>query len=628
MKQLKVIIFILSILPASSIFASTNISTINSDADWFQNGSPYIIQTKVVIPKGVTLHVNSGVQVIFQGASALEVDGTLIVEGSAAAPAVFNMIEGGLQSELFINGGEANITNAKIESGVFLAKDAKLTMEGTEVTKGSGVYLQGSTTARLKNNKIYGNATGVVLDGQVIATLTFNTLVQNTYGLVLKGYSDLVFTNNSVHDNQREVVNNTPAVKLGGNYWGSESAESVQPRIQGSVSLAPLRSLKDILRVYVRTQLPVITGKMSAALAAKEKREEKEQALALKNFKKEQAAASRPAAAPAAEAPVAEASVEKAAPAEQAAPAVEEAPAEVETAGHASKIITVKSLPPAPHRLKPLANLPPAQEPGATQDISISAPVAESQPAGSLNPPAVPETPAAPAASTGAAVPAVPDVDLMPPPGLESASPASSTAETVPPPPGSSSNSTSPAASVPPPPDAVSIAPPDLGSSTMPPSVVNAPAPPAVNGAEAIAPPPDLAEQMTPSASGAPMVPPPPASANNTPAAVQAPPIPVNVTPTADQQNAVKKLDSVSGDIDGMQAPPLDLGPDLSNPSAFDDMSGVGKSTTKDTGAKNAPASSGLAIPALKDSDVTPPKDLDLPPIDDLGNVNLDSRNK
>jgi len=145
MKQLKVIIFILSILPASSIFASTNISTINSDADWFQNGSPYIIQTKVVIPKGVTLHVNSGVQVIFQGASALEVDGTLIVEGSAAAPAVFNMIEGGLQSELFINGGEANITNAKIESGVFLAKDAKLTMDGSEVTKGSGVYLQGST---------------------------------------------------------------------------------------------------------------------------------------------------------------------------------------------------------------------------------------------------------------------------------------------------------------------------------------------------------------------------------------------------------------------------------------------------------------------------------------------------
>lgn len=162
----------------------------------------------------------------------------------------------------------------------------------------------------------------------------------------------------------------------------------------------------------------------------------------------------------------------------------------------------------------------------------------------------------------------------------------------------------------------------------MPPAVANAPAPSVGTKTDAIQPPPDLGEQMTPSAAAAPVVPPPPVSANNAPAVVEAPPVPANVTPTADQQNAVKKLDNVSGDIDGMQPPPLDLGPDLSNPSAFDDMSGVGKPSSKDAGAKSAPASSGLAIPPLKDSDVIPPKDLDLPPVDDLGNVNLDSRNK
>jgi len=611
MKQLKVITFLLlAVFFSSSLFASTSVTSLSSDTDWYQNGSPYILQGKVVVPKGSTLRIYPGVQVLFQGASSLEVDGTLEAEGSASAPAVLNMIEGGLQSELFINGGEAHLSNVKILSGVFLAKDAKLTLEASEITKGSGVYLQGATTARLKNNKIYGNATGVVLDGPVIATLNFNTLVQNSYGLVLKSYSDLVFTNNSVHDNQREVVNNTPALKLGGNYWGSTDANAVHNRIQGAVDLSPMRSLKDVLRVYVRTQLPLITAKMSAALVAKEKQEAKEEALALKKIKKEQAVASKKNEAP--EAPVAAAPAEQAAPAEPAeAPAVEEAPAaaeapvEVEPSSPASKIVSVKSLPPAPHQLKPLANLPPAQEVGSTQPASSSSPVVEAQPSGSLNPPVVPAPPTA--ASPAAAAPpessAPPslDMDLMPPPGISSAS------------------TTTPAAGAAPPAlDTITIAPPSLDASTPPSAANNA----------AVPPPPDLNEQMTPAANAAPVVPPPPVSANNTPAAVQAPPVPMNVTPTADQQNAVKKLDSVSGDIDGMQPPPLDLGPDLSNPSAFDDMSAVGKPSTKDAGAKSAPASSGLAIPPIKDSDVMPPKDLDLPPIDDLGNINLDSRNK
>jgi hypothetical protein len=73
-------------------------------------------------------------------------------------------------------------------------------------------------------------------------------------------------------------------------------------------------------------------------------------------------------------------------------------------------------------------------------------------------------------------------------------------------------------------------------------------------------------------------------------------------------------LDAVGGDIDGMQPPPLDLGPDLSKT----DLDAV----------KPPPSASSLALPPLKDSDVAAPKDLDLPPIDDLGNINLDSRNK
>ncbi len=567
---MKRLIFLIAFLMTAgfppSLFASTEVPpSITTDTDWNQGGNPYIIKGKVTIPRGSSLTINTGVQVIFQGAAVLEVNGLLEVNGTAAGPAVFNMIEGGLQSEIAINGGTAHLTNAKILSGVFLAKDAKLTMEGSEITKGSGVYLQGSTTARMKNNKIYGNATGVVLDGQVVANLSFNTIVQNTYGLMFKNFSDIAFKNNSIHDNQKEVVNNTPSLKLPGNYWGTDDSNAVQAKIEGSVDLNPVKNLKDILRVYVRTQLPVITAKMSKDLAARERRQEKEDAIALKKLKKaEVLAAKKKAAAPEVGAPevaspVVEAPPAPETPAEKAAPeapAVAEAPAAPEAPAETvptspSKVISVKSLAPAPHTLKPIAGLPPAQDFGKPEDASTLSAVGETQ-ASTVPPP--PATAAAPP-STDMAIPSVPDATMAPPP-----------------------------------------------------------APAAVGDTNTVPAPPDLGEQMPPSTSAPPVVPPPPGTGmDNTPAAA-APPPPANVEPTADQTKAVKKLDAIGGDIDGMQPPPLDLGPDLSN---------------KDLDAiKPPPGASDLGLPPLKDTDVKAPKDLDLPPIDDLGNINLDSRNK
>jgi len=75
----------------------------------------------------------------------------------------------------------------------------------------------------------------------------------------------------------------------------------------------------------------------------------------------------------------------------------------------------------------------------------------------------------------------------------------------------------------------------------------------------------------------------------------------------------VQELKSVNGDIDGMQAPPLETNTQLPT-------TGTGTKSTK-----NAPNVSNLDLPPLKDSEVVPPKDLDLPPTDDLGNINLNS---
>jgi hypothetical protein len=86
----------------------------------------------------------------------------------------------------------------------------------------------------------------------------------------------------------------------------------------------------------------------------------------------------------------------------------------------------------------------------------------------------------------------------------------------------------------------------------------------------------------------------------------------VDTQPTESQQKAVQSLNGVKGDIDGMQAPPLNIQVETTDSS--------GKTTTTNN--------STVVLPPIKDSDVAPPKDLDLPPTDDLGNLNLDSKNK
>src|SRR5665213_664925 len=145
---MKRILFVFSLLTALSpqLFASTSVgASLSENTQWDQTGSPYIVQGRVLVPPGVTLNIGPGVQVLFQGPATLQISGELKIDGSAAAPAVINMTNGGLRNTLFIDGGEAYFSNMKILSGVFLAQDATVRMDGCEVTKGSGLYLKGNT---------------------------------------------------------------------------------------------------------------------------------------------------------------------------------------------------------------------------------------------------------------------------------------------------------------------------------------------------------------------------------------------------------------------------------------------------------------------------------------------------
>jgi len=198
--------------------ASTSVSSLTSSAQWNAAGSPYLIQDKVVVPKGATLQVGPGVQVNFQGNGELEIQGELDSSPKAAFPAVFNME--GLKNRIVINDGDAHIVNTKFIGGTFQVKSGRLNLKASEFTKGKGLYLGGSSFATVVANKFYGNEAGVVLDGaRVNAIFEYNIFAENTYGLDLRKYYKFKFHNNIVRDSTKAevVVRSKKMAFLGGN---------------------------------------------------------------------------------------------------------------------------------------------------------------------------------------------------------------------------------------------------------------------------------------------------------------------------------------------------------------------------------------------------------------------------
>ena len=76
--------------PVPNVRASTDVGgDITSDTTWTQANSPYIVTASVLVSEGVTLTIEPGVTVKFEGDKALGIDGELIARGTEANPIVF-----------------------------------------------------------------------------------------------------------------------------------------------------------------------------------------------------------------------------------------------------------------------------------------------------------------------------------------------------------------------------------------------------------------------------------------------------------------------------------------------------------------------------------------------------------
>lgn len=369
------------------------------DASWTPEGSPYQIQGSAVIPSGATVKVASGVQVQLEPGASLEVQGTLKVRGGAAYPAQFNFGSG---AYLLVKGGRLDASDAKFVGGYLVADDATIDLTACDITGGSGPYLRGATRGVFHSNKIYGNSCGFTLDGDLVkAEFTFNSIVSNTFGMHLKRYASLSFEYNSVHDNiQAQVVNDlhTPAV-LRNNFWGTDQEVAVAKR--GESRLEPLLSMKDVLREYVRTQLPNLPKGKSALVA---KRAKAEKAAAVSAAKKAEALRKADAAVEA-KAAKKKALEEKKAAEKAALEAKIKEVAPVETPASAT---------PAPVA-SPEVSAAPEAAAASFGEIETTQPASSTTPATTPEPAPVEATTPAPAVTDISAASAAPAVDLAAP---------------------------------------------------------------------------------------------------------------------------------------------------------------------------------------------------------------------
>ncbi|MFH1675094.1 MAG: carboxypeptidase-like regulatory domain-containing protein [Pseudomonadota bacterium] len=88
---LLVSILLLSALVPLQAFASTDVTeNITQNTTWDISGSPYYVMNDIQIYENITLTIQPGVEIIYQGTSSMEIGGQLIAKGTAINPINFS----------------------------------------------------------------------------------------------------------------------------------------------------------------------------------------------------------------------------------------------------------------------------------------------------------------------------------------------------------------------------------------------------------------------------------------------------------------------------------------------------------------------------------------------------------
>ena len=184
---------------------------------WDIAGSPYLLEGDVYVPNGETLVIEPGVVVFAQSWFALEVNGTLIAQGTEEQPITFTAIppgpgEPGWKSVRFVNADDENLLEyCIIENGQVMA--------APPFDRGGGVYVSGSNLmldhCTLRDNRAVLAGGGVWASNSTL-TIADSTITANLVGYESGGGGGGVYASNCTISFTGDTVSGNDVQVFGG----------------------------------------------------------------------------------------------------------------------------------------------------------------------------------------------------------------------------------------------------------------------------------------------------------------------------------------------------------------------------------------------------------------------------
>ncbi len=215
---MKKIIFLISLLIGSNVksFSATNVSgVITTNTTWTTTGSPYIIVGDMAVDSGVTLTIQPGVQVRFDGNYNMYIDGKLLAIGTVTDSITFT------SNKTIPATGDWRGISFRPKSNSDTCKMRYCYVEYAF----RGVYSDGSSP-KISNSVFRKNNNGILVNWNVGYPVIINNLITQNTGMGISGGSSSLpattpsgeITGNEVTYNPRGFYgSNATSWKISGN---------------------------------------------------------------------------------------------------------------------------------------------------------------------------------------------------------------------------------------------------------------------------------------------------------------------------------------------------------------------------------------------------------------------------
>jgi parallel beta-helix repeat protein len=189
--------------------------TISVSSEWTQAGSPYVLQSDIVVGKGAILTIEPGVTVEFMPAAGVKpgsgpnlvVQGGLRASGNSATPISFVPASAGSfwGALYFANADSPSclLQGCVVKAGRIICNGCSPTITQCAIYGSkTGVEVLGNSQAQIVGNRITANGVGVaLLADSASPVISRNEIYNNNFGVFLKDFGNPVISGNRIYGN-------------------------------------------------------------------------------------------------------------------------------------------------------------------------------------------------------------------------------------------------------------------------------------------------------------------------------------------------------------------------------------------------------------------------------------------